>query len=149
MRRSPVRVRPQAPQKPRLSVRKDGVFVVLVQISRYLLLPCCGFHGVWPGSRSFFLLCREYRGLVGYNKCNPNGRRRPNEPETDHERPDRRLCGHAACGRAQPRHDREYTRDIRAFAAWLGKRPVDKQAAAAWKQALQERDYAPAQSTPC
>ena len=38
----------------------------------------------------------------------------------------------------------KYTRDIRAFAAWLGKRPVDKQAAAAWKQALQERDYAPA-----
>ena len=38
----------------------------------------------------------------------------------------------------------KYTRDIRAFAAWLGKRPVDKQAAAAWKQSLQERDYAPA-----
>ena len=38
----------------------------------------------------------------------------------------------------------KYTRDIRAFAAWLGKRPVDQQAAAAWKQALQERDYAPA-----
>ena len=38
----------------------------------------------------------------------------------------------------------KYTRDIRAFAAWLGKRPVDKQAAAAWKQTLQERDYAPA-----
>ena len=30
----------------------------------------------------------------------------------------------------------KYTRDIRAFAAWLGKRPVDKQTAAAWKQAL-------------
>lgn len=38
----------------------------------------------------------------------------------------------------------KYTRDIRAFAAWLGKRPVDKEAAAAWKQTLQERDYAPA-----
>ena len=38
----------------------------------------------------------------------------------------------------------KYTRDIRAFAAWLGKRAVDKQTAAAWKQSLQERDYAPA-----
>lgn len=37
----------------------------------------------------------------------------------------------------------KYTRDIRAFAAWLGKRPVDKQAAAVWKQSLLEQQYAP------
>ena len=38
----------------------------------------------------------------------------------------------------------KYTRDIRAFAAWLGGQEVTRECAAAWKQALQERDYAPA-----
>ena len=38
----------------------------------------------------------------------------------------------------------KYTRDIRAFAAWLGRQEVTRECAAAWKQALQERDYAPA-----
>ena len=38
----------------------------------------------------------------------------------------------------------KYTRDIRAFAAWLGGREVTRECAAAWKQSLQERDYAPA-----
>ena len=38
----------------------------------------------------------------------------------------------------------KYTRDIRAFAAWLGGQEVTRECAAAWKQTLQERDYAPA-----
>ena len=38
----------------------------------------------------------------------------------------------------------KYTRDIRAFAAWLGGQKVTRECAAAWKQTLQERDYAPA-----
>ena len=38
----------------------------------------------------------------------------------------------------------KYTRDIRAFAAWLGGQEVTRECAAAWKQSLQERDYAPA-----
>ena len=38
----------------------------------------------------------------------------------------------------------KYTRDTRAFAAWLGGQEVTRECAAAWKQTLQERDYAPA-----
>lgn len=37
----------------------------------------------------------------------------------------------------------KYIRDVRAFALWLGGRPVTKEAAAGWKEHLQEEHYAP------
>ena len=48
-------------------------------------------------------------------------------------------AGERSCGTIE-----KYTRDIRAFAAWLGGQEVTRECAAAWKQALQEREYAPA-----
>ena len=38
----------------------------------------------------------------------------------------------------------KYLRDIRAFAMWLGERPLDKEAAIAWKEHLRTKHYAPA-----
>ena len=37
----------------------------------------------------------------------------------------------------------KYLRDIRAFAAWLGERPLDKKATVAWKEHLLAEHYAP------
>lgn len=37
----------------------------------------------------------------------------------------------------------KYLRDIRSFAAWLGKRPLNKEAAVAWKEHLMAEGYAP------
>ena len=38
----------------------------------------------------------------------------------------------------------KYLRDVRAFAAWLGGETVSREKAAAWRDSLLERDYAPA-----
>lgn len=37
----------------------------------------------------------------------------------------------------------KYLRDVRAFAAWLGKRPLNKESVVAWKEHLLEVNYAP------
>lgn len=37
----------------------------------------------------------------------------------------------------------KYLRDVRAFAGWLDKRPLNKEAVVAWKEHLLEADYAP------
>ena len=37
----------------------------------------------------------------------------------------------------------KYLRDVRSFAAWLGKRPLDKEACAAWKEGLQAEKLCP------
>lgn len=36
-----------------------------------------------------------------------------------------------------------YLRHVRAFAAWLGERSIDKNSVSEWKQSLLSRDYAP------
>ena len=38
----------------------------------------------------------------------------------------------------------KYLRDVRAFAAWLGERPVTRETTAAWRDALLREGYAPA-----
>ena len=38
----------------------------------------------------------------------------------------------------------KYSRDVRAFAAWLGERPVTRETTAAWRDALLREGYAPA-----
>ena len=38
----------------------------------------------------------------------------------------------------------KYRRDVRAFAAWLGERPVTRETTAAWRDALLREGYAPA-----
>ena len=38
----------------------------------------------------------------------------------------------------------KYLRDVRAFAAWLGERPVTRETAAAWRETLLREGYAPA-----
>ena len=38
----------------------------------------------------------------------------------------------------------KYTRDVRDFAAWLGERPVTKEAVARWKERLLEDNFSPA-----
>ena len=43
----------------------------------------------------------------------------------------------------EPGTIKKYLRDIRAFAAWLEEKPLDKEAAVAWKEHLLASGYAP------
>ena len=59
---------------------------------------------------------------------------------------DEQIRAFAAYLRAEERSGgtiEKYLRDVRAFAAWLGRRAVTREAAAAWKEHLLRENYAP------